>query len=506
MKKLYFLLVVAVLSFTSCHNDIWNSINDLDSRVKALEELCREMNTNINSLQSLIEVIQSGDYITNIVPITKGGEVIGYTITFKNHEPITIFNGEDGATANIPVIGAAQDTDGVYYWTVNGEWLLDDNGNKIRVTGRDGQNGQDGQNGSDGQPGQPGNNGQDGITPLLKIENGMWYVSYNNGQTWTMLGQATGDQGQDGDNIFTSVTYDNTNVYFVLSDGTILCIPFCCCTSTNDTVSIVNGAIIAPFSVNSRRTVYFSKGNLMYSSVGNHISTFEIVDTILQGTWKFAEKQWMVQGQNNELMDSAYTGWIDLFLNGSSGYSNPPYSSQSYWTGSVLYWPDYRYNWGEFNPISNDGWNTPGMWTVLSEDEWHYILSGRPGANRLSFIASVEDVWGLVLLPDSWNDVSLRYNLNGIGNDYSEAMWREFEKKGAIFLPEVGGFNESDKTWQNVSGYYWMGDGGWNTTPSSNNLRACVCIDRANKFSYSTLRVSQSRAAVRLVTDSQRFQ
>ncbi|MDO4191395.1 MAG: PL29 family lyase N-terminal domain-containing protein, partial [Bacteroidales bacterium] len=135
MRKIYLVLVVTLCFLTSCHNDIWNSINDLDSRVKILEELCKEMNTNINSLQVLIDAIQSGDYITNIVPITKGGEVIGYTITFKNHEPITIYNGEDGTTANTPNIGVAQDSDGFYYWTINGKWLLDENNNKIRVTG-----------------------------------------------------------------------------------------------------------------------------------------------------------------------------------------------------------------------------------------------------------------------------------------------------------------------------------------------------------------------------------
>ena len=46
-------------------------------------------------------------------------------------------NGKDGHT---PVIGVRQDEDGVYYWTLNGEWLLDEEGNKIRVTGEDGNN------------------------------------------------------------------------------------------------------------------------------------------------------------------------------------------------------------------------------------------------------------------------------------------------------------------------------------------------------------------------------
>ena len=41
--------------------------------------------------------------------------------------------------------------------------------------------------------------GKDGITPKFKIENGFWFVSYNEGETWEELGKATGDQGLQGE-------------------------------------------------------------------------------------------------------------------------------------------------------------------------------------------------------------------------------------------------------------------------------------------------------------------
>ncbi len=277
MKKLHLLLLsVTLCVFSACHNDIWDAIDGLDSRVTKLEELCKEMNTNITSLQTIVSVLQSNDFITGIVEIKKDGEVIGYTITFGKHDPITIYhgqdgkdgadgkdgqdgqNGTDGKDGITPVIGVAQDTDGVYYWTLNGEWLLDDNGNKLPVSGKDGQNGtngSNGQDGADGKDGQDGENGkdgadgQDGITPQLKIEEGYWYISYDNGATWTQLGKATGEDGQDGkdgadgadgkdgqngadgkdgqdgDSIFESVTEDDDYVYFTLSDGSVIKIP-----------------------------------------------------------------------------------------------------------------------------------------------------------------------------------------------------------------------------------------------------------------------------------------
>ena len=267
MKKLSLLLLTLIVScFTACHKDIWAELENLDQRVTKLEELCKEMNTNITSLQTIVSVLQSNDFITGIVEIKKNGEVIGYTITFGKHDPITIYHGQDGkdgadgkdgqdgqnSSANTPVIGVAQDTDGVYYWTLNGEWLLDDNGNKLPVSGKDGQNGTngsngqdgaDGEDGKDGADGQDGKDGKDGVTPQLKIEEGYWFISYDNGATWTQLGKATGEDGKDGadgkdgqdgqngadgkdgqngDSMFQSVTQDENYVYFTLADGTVI--------------------------------------------------------------------------------------------------------------------------------------------------------------------------------------------------------------------------------------------------------------------------------------------
>ena len=258
MKKIHLLLLsLTICLFTACHDKLWDAIDGLDSRVTKLEELCKEMNTNITSLQTIVSVLQSNDFITGIVEIKKNGEVIGYTITFGKHDPITIYHGQDGkdgadgkdgqdgqnGSANAPVIGVAQDTDGVYYWTLNGEWLLDDNGNKLPVSGKDGQNGTNGSNGQDGADGMDGQDGKNGITPQLKIEEGYWYISYDNGATWTQLGKATGEDGkdgidgedgkdgqngadgkdgQDGDSMFQSVTQDENYVYFTLADGTVI--------------------------------------------------------------------------------------------------------------------------------------------------------------------------------------------------------------------------------------------------------------------------------------------
>ena len=82
MKKLFPLLCAMTLVLGGCYDDtdVWNYINSLDQRVTSLEELCRQMNTNISSLQTVVDALKNNDYVTSVVPITEGGKTIGYTI------------------------------------------------------------------------------------------------------------------------------------------------------------------------------------------------------------------------------------------------------------------------------------------------------------------------------------------------------------------------------------------------------------------------------------------
>ena len=314
MKKT--LLSFCMLLFVACTTekfdptDIWNNINSLDKRVTELEELCQQMNTNIGSLQTIVSAIEKQDYIKNVSPVSEGGTVIGYTITFAHSGTVTIYHGKDGAkgetgdkgekgdkgetgavgpqgpqgeqgekgeAGETPVIGVAKDTDGVYYWTLNGSWLVDESGSKIPTTGKggvqgetgvtgpqgatgatgpQGPQGEQGETGATGPQGPQGEAGKDGITPQLKIEDGRWLVSYDNGRSWVDVGQATGDQGPQGetgatgpqgpqgeqgdqgvqgpqgnpgvsgDSMFTDINYSNSDyVLFVLSNGQQFKIP-----------------------------------------------------------------------------------------------------------------------------------------------------------------------------------------------------------------------------------------------------------------------------------------
>lgn len=213
--------MLATLLFTNCkkYNDaeIRSSINDLKVRVERLEKLCSEMNTNISSLQAIVVALQKRDAVVSVTDLPDNK---GYTILFASGKSIFIYNGKDGSDGkdgvdgqngldgHTPSIGIKQGADGTYYWTLDGEWIVDDSGNKIKA---EGANGKDGKNGTDA------------ITPRLKIEEDYWFVSYDNGISWLKLNKATGKDGKDGmDGSNITITLDKDNCYVTLPDGSVI--------------------------------------------------------------------------------------------------------------------------------------------------------------------------------------------------------------------------------------------------------------------------------------------
>lgn len=183
MKKAIIFLLSAALLAGACqkYDDsvLKNRIGDLENRVTTLESTVNTLNGNVSSVQTLVQALQ--DDIT-ISVISKNKD--GFTITFSDGQSVEIQNGEKGSQGDkgdTPVIGVKADGD-VFYWTADGEWLVDASGNKVAVSG--------------------------GI-PTLKIENDHWYASYD-GTTWQDLGEVDVMGGSTD----LSITEDDNFVYF----------------------------------------------------------------------------------------------------------------------------------------------------------------------------------------------------------------------------------------------------------------------------------------------------
>ena len=199
--------IAAMMTFTGCYDDsdLQTRMDQAEADIAELQQLVKDINTNISSLVTVVDALKNSDQITSVTPLSDGS---GYTITFSKSGTITIYNGkngvdgtngtngENGADGHTPVISVKLDQDGQYYWTVDGEYLTDAEGKKIPATAHI-------------------------ATPQIRINEGNFEISYNEGLTWEIIGNA----GASDDVVFKQVIDGPASVLFVLSDGTQIEIP-----------------------------------------------------------------------------------------------------------------------------------------------------------------------------------------------------------------------------------------------------------------------------------------
>jgi len=200
MKKILFAICSAMLAFCACQDieELTGRVDDLENRVTYLEELCKDLNSNVALIQAFVTAHENDLYIKNVTEVSDG-----FTVTFTNGLTYTLKNGEKGnkgdkgpqgdqgiqgpkgEDAVAPIVSVKLDTDGGYYWTLNGEWIIVD-GKKVSALG---------------------------VTPQLKIQDGKWMICYG-GDKWEEVGPA-----YDYSTAIT-ITEDEAAVYLTLHDGT----------------------------------------------------------------------------------------------------------------------------------------------------------------------------------------------------------------------------------------------------------------------------------------------
>lgn len=199
--------IATMMTFTGCYDDsdLQTRMDQAEADIAELQQLVKDINTNISGLVTVVDALKNSDQITSVTPLSDGS---GYTITFSKSGTITIYNGkngvdgtngtngENGADGHTPQISVKLDQDGQYYWTVDGEYLTDAEGKKIPATAHI-------------------------ATPQIRINEGNFEISYNEGLTWEIIGNA----GASDDVVFKQVIDGPASVLFVLSDGTQIEIP-----------------------------------------------------------------------------------------------------------------------------------------------------------------------------------------------------------------------------------------------------------------------------------------
>ena len=197
------LLPLVLSMLVSCTGMVQDELDETHAKLAALQALVESVNNNLQGLDAIVAHLDDSH---TIAPATLQEVEGGYKISFRDGREIFIAYGKDGQDGRtlIPV-GARSDEDSLYYWTVDGEWLLDAEGGKIRAGATD------------------GSDGTDGIAPQIKVEDGFWWISHDGGQTFEQLASC---EELDGVGVFSGIdTSDPSKIVLKLLDGTSIEIP-----------------------------------------------------------------------------------------------------------------------------------------------------------------------------------------------------------------------------------------------------------------------------------------
>ena len=219
--------------------------------------------------------------------------------------------------------------------------------------------------------------------------------------------------------------------------------------------------VAKPFSVSASKQIVFSSGNLQYTQSTDKWSfastQYEVLGTnnVTGGSVSFDPEQGYDNHYGNTVADK-----IDLFCWSTSisnfGIIDPPIVDwEKYYLGSFV-------DWGT-NKIGNDA---PNTWRTLTYDEWDYVVFKRPNASSLCGVAQVNNVNGLILLPDDWSypvGITFKPDFHRYdGVDYyaghqtfTAGQWLQLEQLGAVFLPAAGHRGPSSVSLVQSDGFYW---------------------------------------------------
>lgn len=305
--------------------------------------------------------------------------------------------------------------------------------------------------------------------------NGVIILPAGNGEKWAiLLPQEAMEAGEQGSAYSQDGVYIGTRgaVPAIAENGYLTIGIQVAVTAEVNQDEVPIGAINGKFTINANGDqVYFSHGNLQY--IGSATTPY----------WKFADNQWDYlgtmtgQNSNNQNVDRDLFGWgtsgwnngnsyyhpydTENNYDGTTGYGYGPTDGTSYYNLSGVY---SNADWGVYNAINNGG-NMPGLWRTLtggSSGEWRYIFEQRITPSGILYAkAKVNNINGVILLPDNWNTANYTLNYCNLeeapfsSNEITASDWQTLENNGAVFLPCAGRRDGVMVNQTNYSANYW---------------------------------------------------
>ena len=203
MRKLFRAGILAVLPFliltlTGCTDMVRDELDETHSKLAALQEKVDSLNYQLRALNLIVGALDNSH---SIIPADFTETEEGFDVSFRDRTTLHIHFGKDGKQL-VPV-GVRSDADSLFYWTIDGEWMLDAEGNRILAGATE---------------------GVDGIAPQFLIEDGLWKISVDGGQTYEVLGTC---EEINGIGVFSGIDLksDPAKAVLILWDGTVIELP-----------------------------------------------------------------------------------------------------------------------------------------------------------------------------------------------------------------------------------------------------------------------------------------
>jgi len=167
-----------------------NDVKNLKSQIEQIQNDIRSLNGQITGLKETIEQWKKGGYVENIQELA---DKTGYTITFVGGKTVTLYHGTKGENGQAPTLKA--DTDGNFYWAMDGEFILVD-GKKVPAA----------------------------VAPVFSVNADGDLIMTLSGKE-TNLGHVQGTPGPAGESLFEKIEPGENTVIFTLKGGETFTIP-----------------------------------------------------------------------------------------------------------------------------------------------------------------------------------------------------------------------------------------------------------------------------------------
>lgn len=188
-----FIVFLCCIAVAACNSgeikQMQEQLRQHEEEIQRLKAMVESVNNSVSALQTTVVEMESGGYVTAVIPDEQNGRVLGYWLSFGSGKTIYLSTGEEAT----PKISVRSYKGGDYYWTLDNEFLQNDEGEMIAV-------------------------GDAATPPLLKAEEDDWFISMDGAVSWTLL-----EKAYSAASIIKSIDTSNPNyVIITLSNGTVL--------------------------------------------------------------------------------------------------------------------------------------------------------------------------------------------------------------------------------------------------------------------------------------------